>query len=82
VSQRVFKIQVPVIKDEKTHKLLTPNMIANDEKQAEVQNMSQIAAPYGNSSHVITPRAWLGKKVWCLTQEEYEEVRQRGKKDD
>jgi hypothetical protein len=46
----------------------------------ELQKISAIAVPFGNDTHVVTPRAWNGKRIWCITQWEYDVLRQKTKK--
>ena len=33
-----------------------------------------------NDTHVVTPRAWNGKKIWCITQRECDVLKQKTKK--
>ena len=38
-----------------------------------------IASEYGNSSHIITPWAWKGKRVVAMLHAEWDEMRGKGK---
>jgi len=46
-------------------------------KAAEQHKITAIAVPFGNDTHVITPRKWAGMRLWVMTQEYYEELKGR-----
>jgi len=46
-------------------------------KAAEQQKITALAIPFGNNTHVITPRSWAGRRLWVMTQEYYEELKGR-----
>jgi hypothetical protein len=48
----------------------------------EFKKVTAIAVPYPNVSHIICPRSWLDKKVFCLTQEKYNDIRAGGRMKD
>lgn len=50
--------------------------------QTEISKISSIAVPYENASMIVTPRQWSGKRIWCLTQSEYNALRQRSERKD
>jgi putative transposon-encoded protein len=50
--------------------------------KAEIQKMTSIAVPFGNGCHVVTPKSFLNKRVWVLTQDEYDDLREKAKKHD
>ncbi|MFY9798098.1 MAG: hypothetical protein WB988_02300 [Candidatus Nitrosopolaris sp.] len=45
----------------------------------EILKMGVIATEWGNSTHIVTPKEWKGKKVVCWLKSEWDEMR-RGKK--
>jgi hypothetical protein len=48
----------------------------------EVLKIKAIASEYGNSSHIITPRAWKGKRVVAMLHAEWDEMRGKGKENE
>jgi len=44
-------------------------------KATAQDKISAIAVPFENESHVITPRSWNGKRIWCLTQAAFDDLR-------
>jgi len=49
-------------------------------KAAEQHKIAAIAVPFENESHVITPRSWSGMRLWVMTQQEYDSIRQKNRK--
>jgi len=41
----------------------------------QIHRFSAIATSWGNSTHVVGPKSWEGKRVYCLLKEEYDMVR-------
>ena len=42
----------------------------------KIQRLSAIPTPYGNGSHLLVPRGWQNKRVYCLLHEEWDLVRE------
>lgn len=42
----------------------------------EIHRLSAIATSWGNGSHLVLPRGWASKRVYCLLQEEWDQVRE------
>ena len=42
--------------------------------------MSSTAVEFGNATQIVTPKSWLNKRIWCLTQDEYDDLKARRKK--
>ena len=49
-------------------------------KASEQRKITAIAVPFENESHVITPRSWSGMRLWVMTQQEYDSIRQKSRK--
>lgn len=41
----------------------------------QIHRFLAIARQWGNSCHIIVPRAWNNKRVYCLVKEEYDVIR-------
>ena len=41
----------------------------------QIHRFSAIATAWGNSTHVVGPKSWEGKRVYCLLKEEYDMVK-------
>jgi hypothetical protein len=41
----------------------------------QIHRFSAVATPWGNSCHVVVPRGWKSRRVYCLLQDEYNVVR-------
>jgi hypothetical protein len=43
----------------------------------EVTRIAAIASEYGQDSHIILPRSFLGQRVFAILKSDYDKVRQR-----
>jgi hypothetical protein len=59
----------------------TSEMTLKTKATRDIQKISAIAVPFGNDTHVVTPRSFLHKRVWVLTQQEYDTIRQKRKEE-
>jgi hypothetical protein len=41
----------------------------------QLHRLSAIARAWGNGCHLLVPKAWENKRVYCMLKEEYNQVR-------
>jgi hypothetical protein len=41
----------------------------------QLHGVSAIATTWGNGCHLVVPKAWKNKRVYCMLKEEYTQVR-------
>ena len=46
-------------------------------RKSDISKMSPIAVEFGNATHVVTPKSCLNKRIWLLTQDSYNDLREQ-----
>ena len=41
----------------------------------QLHRLSAIATSWGNGCHLVVPKTWENKRVYCMLRDEYEQVR-------
>jgi hypothetical protein len=50
---------------------------ADEEMTArQLHRLSAIATAWGNGCHLVVPKGWENKRVYCMLRDEYDQVRE------